>query len=602
MTKKFSAFATFALAAYVCAAQAGAKRVFDGRCLEPNSTHAWSAERAFGRVRYLMKKRGESSGDPAVMPQPAECGYVIQAYLRYPPRDPDGHRAALARAKEIADRFLASPPADGSAWRAGSAFFELSARLGDARYRDAAVAWARGCAARSDGVDGAMLDFLDDASRVTGDGSFASAADKAASGADLRHDERIARLFRCGRTDEARRLLDGCEADLVVWADGTSTVHGRLWTPCAFEVRGATVPTDVGTARMMHAFSSAWQTTGDERCYMKAKALADSLTCQQRRAGGFLAEYTLEGGKVNDSVERLGFAALKLEEFAKAEAAAGRIAVPERIALWPDGKMPSKSVNQVYAPYIEWYVPKEKKTGLVLINCSGGGYNGSGVDGFEVNPVREYFLSRGVTVVTLCYRAPRPKGMPKHVTAWQDAQRAIRIVRSKAASRGCDPERIGFLGCSAGGHLTLLAALSSTVKSYGRIDALDDLPCHVNFAVPVYPAYALVPEMDKQDVEGCDDLSAEFDPALKFDANTPPMCFVHGDIDGWSPMASVRVYHRLRTMKVPAELHVFAMEGHCFMEHPIQGFPAANWKDRVWEWLFRMYLLDDSGKYRIKRW
>ena len=68
-----------------------------------------------------------------------------------------------------------------------------------------------------------------------------------------------------------------------------------------------------------------------------------------------------------------------------------------------------------------------------------------------------------------------------------------KIVRTAvgAASHGVDPERIGFLGCSAAGHLALLVATSSQTPAYAPIDELDKVPCHVNWAVPLYPAYVL---------------------------------------------------------------------------------------------------------------
>jgi acetyl esterase/lipase len=81
--------------------------------------------------------------------------------------------------------------------------------------------------------------------------------------------------------------------------------------------------------------------------------------------------------------------------------------------------------------------------------------------------------------------------MAKHTTAWQDLQRAVRTVRSEAVAKGLDPERIGIMGSSAGGHLTLMGATSSKRRSYAPIDDLDKLSCNVQWAVAIYPAYAL---------------------------------------------------------------------------------------------------------------
>ena len=263
----------------------------------------------------------------------------------------------------------------------------------------------------------------------------------------------------------------------------------------------------------------------------------------------------------------------------------------ERFDVWPEGKMPSLQTNQTVAPYMEWYTPKTSRSGMILISVSGGSYMWCGIDHFEVASVRDYFLERGVNVVAMRYRFPRPVGLPKHWTAWQDAQRTVRIVRHEARKRGLDPERIGFTGCSAGGHLALMVATSSTQATYARIDEIDDEPCHVNFAIPVYPAYVLKPEEFESTLDrqiACNDLDVPLVKDFRFDVKTPPMCFFHGDADDWSAMGSLRMYHRLRLMGVPTELHILAGEPHCFHERPKPGTPAWNWKGRVWDWLVKM--------------
>ena len=249
--------------------------------------------------------------------------------------------------------------------------------------------------------------------------------------------------------------------------------------------------------------------------------------------------------------------------------------------------MPSVQTNQV-APLLRWYEPRQRTTDAVLIVVSGGGYGGSSITSFEVAPVRDYFLAKGMTVAALRYRYPRPMGLPKHLTAWQDAQRAVRLVRREAGRRGLDPDNIGFTGCSAGGHLAMMVAVSSQTPAYRPIDEADRLPCSVNWAIPVYPAYLLVDGADAYNVRKGNDLADALVPELAFDAATPPMCFFHGDVDQWSAMGSVRAYHKLRTMGLPAELHVMALEEHCFQSNPRPGTFAANWKDRAWEWLVSM--------------
>ena len=134
--------------------------------------------------------------------------------------------------------------------------------------------------------------------------------------------------------------------------------------------------------------------------------------------------------------------------------------------VWPEGRMPDVQTNQSLF-CLEWHMPKERKTKAIQIIYSGGSYNGNNPDGFEVAPARRYLNEKGMTVVTMKYRTPRPQGgLAKHTTAWQDLQRAVRIFRSEAAAKGLDPDRIGIMGSSADGHLTLMGATSSKHRSY----------------------------------------------------------------------------------------------------------------------------------------
>jgi acetyl esterase/lipase len=114
-------------------------------------------------------------------------------------------------------------------------------------------------------------------------------------------------------------------------------------------------------------------------------------------------------------------------------------------------------------------MPKNLKTKGIQIIYSGGGHNHNNPDALEVAPIRRYLNEQGITVVTLKYRTPRPSkesGLAKHTTAWQDLQRTIRLVRSQAEKYGLDPNKIGIMGSSAGGHLTLMGVTSSRHQSY----------------------------------------------------------------------------------------------------------------------------------------
>ena len=252
--------------------------------------------------------------------------------------------------------------------------------------------------------------------------------------------------------------------------------------------------------------------------------------------------------------------------------------------VWPEGRTPDFQAHQC-TPYIEWHMPKELKTKAIQIVYSGGGYGGNDPNGFEVAPVRRYLNEKGMAVVTMKYRTPRPKGLAKHTTAWQDLQRAIRIVRSEAAGRGLDPNRIGIMGSSAGGHLTLMGATSSRHRSYWPIDDIDKQPCNVQWAVAIYPAYALTDGADRNNTTGGNDDSARLVPEFSFDPATPPTLFIHGDADGWAAMNSVKCWEQMRRMGVQGELHTLALRNHCFQNSATPGTGSYTWLDRIWEFM-----------------
>ena len=253
--------------------------------------------------------------------------------------------------------------------------------------------------------------------------------------------------------------------------------------------------------------------------------------------------------------------------------------------IWPDGKMPDVQTNQC-TPFIEWHIPSNLTTRAIQIIYSGGSYKGNSPDGFEVAPARRYLNEKGMAVVTMKYRTPRPAApLAKHTTAWQDLQRAIRIVRSEAASRGLDPDRIGIMGSSAGGHLTLMGATSSRHRSYWPKDAIDKIPCNVQWAVAIYPAYALTDGLDWNNTSSGTDDSARLAPEFSFDPSTPPMLFVHGDADHWAAMNSVKAWEQLRRMGVQSELHTLATRSHCFQRAASPGTGSYTYLDRIWEFL-----------------
>lgn len=257
----------------------------------------------------------------------------------------------------------------------------------------------------------------------------------------------------------------------------------------------------------------------------------------------------------------------------------------EKEEIWPLGQTPPGFTSQC-APFIEWHFPKKRKTAAVQIIFSGGGYHRNDPEGLAVTPARRYLNAKGMTVVTLKYREPRPAGgLAKHISAWQDLRRAVRIVRSKAAAKGLDPERIGIMGGSAGGHLALMGATSSRRRTYLPKDDIDRLPCKVQWAVALYPAYALTDGIDGLNTNGGNTDDDRLVSDFSFDLDTCPVLFIHGDSDGYSAMASVKAWEQLRRMGVQGEVHTLATRPHSFLASAAPGTGSYTYLDRIWEFM-----------------
>ena len=253
--------------------------------------------------------------------------------------------------------------------------------------------------------------------------------------------------------------------------------------------------------------------------------------------------------------------------------------------IWPEGKTPDLQQEQCI-PYIEWHIPANLTTKAIQIVYSGGAYYGNNPDDFEVAPIRRYLNEKGMAVVTLKYRTPRPAGnLAKHTTAWQDLQRTIKIVRSQALAKGLDPDRIGIMGSSAGGHLTLMGVTSSRHQSYWPIDEIDRISCKVQWGVGIYPAYVLSDGFDGENLEGGNSDGHFIAPEFSFDLDTAPMVFIHGDADGYSAMGSVKVWEKMAMMGIQSDLHTLATRYHCFHRQASPGTGSYTHLDRIWEFL-----------------
>ena len=273
----------------------------------------------------------------------------------------------------------------------------------------------------------------------------------------------------------------------------------------------------------------------------------------------------------------------------------------ERVALWPEGKIPDCQTQQIAAttqevkapgfktaehtmPHLDWYEAPAAKNGGCMLLISGGGYQ-SCCDGMWIDRAAKKFTELGFVCVSLTYRTPRPQGLPIYQSAWEDGQRAVRLVRNDALKRGFDPEKIGAFGFSAGSHLTVLLATSALTPAYGPIDELDKLSCNVQWAVAIYPAYALTDGAEAPNAKGGNEDDARLVPEFSFDLATCPILFLHGDADGWAAMNSVKCWEQLRRMEIQSDLHTLVGRMHCFQRKAAPGTGSYTWMDRIWEFM-----------------
>jgi acetyl esterase/lipase len=262
------------------------------------------------------------------------------------------------------------------------------------------------------------------------------------------------------------------------------------------------------------------------------------------------------------------------------------------IALWPDTApgetgdigpeqeqpmRPGDStirITNVTRPTLEVFLPpREKNTGAAVLVCPGGTY---GILAYnkEGTEVAQWLNSIGVAGIVLKYRVPARKGRERHEAPLQDAQRALGMVRQRAKSWGIDPERVGILGFSAGGHLAATLSNQYEKRSYPRIDEADDLSCRPSFALLIYPAY-LVP---------CTGENTTLAPELKVTSETPPTFLLQTEDDAVRVECSLFYYLALKNAKVPVEMHLYPDGGHGYGLRPSE-YTVSTWPRRAEEWL-----------------
>jgi len=240
-------------------------------------------------------------------------------------------------------------------------------------------------------------------------------------------------------------------------------------------------------------------------------------------------------------------------------------------------------VGDVSQPTMTVYPAKGQNTGAAIVVFPGGGFKVLAMD-LEGTEICDWMTSRGITCVLLKYRVPNGNHhwdekcqchiTPKVPRALQDAQRTIKLVRSKAKALNLDPSKIGVIGFSAGGYLV---AQTSNIfaLTYKPVDAVDKLSSRPDFAVALYPGHL------------CRS-GGTFDSSIHVTKQTSPTFLAQAWDDPVDPICNSTLYARaLDHAGVPAEIHLFAKGGHAFglraKEHPVSSWPSLveNWLKEI---------------------
>ncbi|HMP50103.1 MAG TPA: alpha/beta hydrolase [Candidatus Melainabacteria bacterium] len=219
------------------------------------------------------------------------------------------------------------------------------------------------------------------------------------------------------------------------------------------------------------------------------------------------------------------------------------------------------------------YSPKGKNTGAAVLVFPGGGYQILAMD-LEGTEVCDWLNSKGITAILLKYRVPNKGSYPKSPVALQDAQRAMGLIRARAAEWNIDPDKVGVLGFSAGGHLVAAISTHFDKRIYSPVDAADRQSCRPNFAVALYPGHLWI-----------DRKRFVLNAAVPVTSKTPPTFLLQAEDDKVDPPEHSLVYYRaLKRAGVPVEMHLYAKGGHAFGLRPSKN-PITKWPSLVETWM-----------------
>ena len=258
---------------------------------------------------------------------------------------------------------------------------------------------------------------------------------------------------------------------------------------------------------------------------------------------------------------------------------------PQVIPIWPADKLATEAaaqhevitenaahehtVTNIHNPTITAYLPPpEKATGVAIVIAPGGGHRFLSID-HEGYDVGKWLASIGVAGFVLKYRLARAEN--SHYTvedADQDAQRAIRVIRSRAEEWHVNPAKVGILGFSAGGEVAVLAATKFDRGKPEAADAIEHQSSRPDFQVLIYPGVQ---------------------PAnIVVTKDTPPAFMLCANDDAGPSIAIPALAQALKKAGVPVEIHIYNRGGHGFGIRP-RPLPISSWPVRLQEWM------EDSG-------
>ncbi|WP_229599092.1 alpha/beta hydrolase [Runella sp. CRIBMP] len=284
------------------------------------------------------------------------------------------------------------------------------------------------------------------------------------------------------------------------------------------------------------------------------------------------------------------------------------------ISLWSNGQMPNDLQNRsiqekievgndgilrisnIVFPTLSVYVPTTPNGAAVMI-CPGGGYaiEASGHEGVDV---AKWFNSIGVTAFVLKYRLPDDKlWSNKHEVALQDALQGIKIIRESADKYNIDPNRIGIMGFSAGGHLAAtVSTLWHQAKELKGFENLSDVQvCKPNFSILMYPVITSGPFKHAGSFERLfgktpsQEQLEHYSAEKQVSAQTPPTLLVHATDDKGVPVENSMLYYdALRKLRIPASMLLYENGGHGFgLAKKLKG-SVHSWPESCHQWLVGM--------------